>query len=219
MLTSAVSIDELTKKKLPFAAGKDSAEFQRELIIFLIKEFDGRRTKHVPAENLLVFQHGREWNYQRQEKTGSNPHTGEMKLKSSTVVIGLDRVLANDLTLISDFIEQMAGAMEERLVVDVFNEMSMTAQEAGNTFSIPKTGITGEVFLEMIRSTEVRVGNDGKVSRPSLYLPPGIIDQMKQELDSLGPEFKAKADALWLEKEEQALKQEAERLARYDKTE
>lgn len=208
--------DGLTKKKLPFAAHKDSGEFQRKVYLLLIKEFAERQTKHVSAENLLVFQHGGKWNFQRQEKDGFNPHSGQLELQSSTVSIELDRVLKNDATLISDFIYKMANSMEGKLFSGIIKEMGETAQETGNTFSIPKEGMTGEAFLEMIQRTEVHVGSDGKVSRPSLYLAPDVFEKMKLNLEKLGPEFEKKVDALWLEKETQALQQEAARLARYD---
>lgn len=217
--SSVVNNEGSKKKQLPFANGRDSAEFQRELVLFLIRELDARRTKHIPAENLLVFQHGRGWNFQRQEKDGYNPRSGQMELKSSTTTIDMRRLLANDVTLISDFIQKMAGAMEEQFVSGLVSEMCSVAEETGNTISIPKTGITGEAFLEMIRRTEVLVGSDGKASRPSLFLPPETIDKMVHDLEQLGPEFKAKVDALWIEKEKEALKREEERLARFDHTE
>ena len=138
MLASVVSNVGLARKKLPFAAGKDSAEFQRELVLLLIKEFDARRTKHIPAENLQVFQHGRAWNFQRQETEGFRPHSGQMEQKSSTVGIQIDRVLKHDMTLISDFINKMADSMEEQLISGLLKEMSEVAQETGNTISIPK---------------------------------------------------------------------------------
>ncbi len=80
---------ETIVKKLPFSADKESAEFQREHVILVIKEVESRRTKHIPVENLEVFQHGRGWNFQRQSDTGFSPHQGELKLKSTEVSVQL----------------------------------------------------------------------------------------------------------------------------------
>ncbi|MGA2242589.1 MAG: hypothetical protein ABSH11_11235 [Verrucomicrobiota bacterium] len=217
-MTAPVANATLKKRKLPFAAEKDAAELQREHVILLIKVFDARRTQHIPAENLLVFCHGRSWNFQQQGNTGYKPHEGQMELKSSTITIALDRILANDISIVFEFIRDISMAFEQHLVGDLFNEMQTVAKETGNTISIPKEGITGEAFLEMIRRTQVLVGNDGKVSRPSLFLAPGMIEKLQHDLESLGPEFKVKVDALWAEKEKEALEMEAERLAKYDQS-
>jgi hypothetical protein len=216
MLVTVVSNDGLTRKKLPFAERNASADFQRQLVIHLGREFDARRAKHIPAENVQVFQHGRGWNFQRQEKEGFNPHSGHMELQSSKASIEIDRILAHDVTLISDFVRKIADNMEDQFESGLIREIADSAQEAGNTVSIPKDGMTGEAFLEMIRRASVLVGRDGKVSRPSLFLPPGVFEKMLRDLEQLGPEFKAKVEVVWKEKEEEALEREAKRLARYD---
>ncbi len=84
---------------------------------------------------------------------------------------------------------------------ELFREMSAVAKETGNTFEIGKDGLTGEDFLNLIRRTALFVGNDGKVSRPSLYLPPDTGEKVKEKLDALGPDFEARVNALWEEKE------------------
>ena len=45
-----------------------------------------------------------------------------------------------------------------------------------------------------------------------------MIEKLQHDLESLGPEFKVKVDALWAEKEKEALEMEAERLAKYDQS-
>lgn len=70
---------EQPRQKLPFAAEKDSSQFFQEVIRLLIKEFDNRRKKYVPTENFQVFHHGAGWNFQRQEKEGFKPHSGELE--------------------------------------------------------------------------------------------------------------------------------------------
>jgi hypothetical protein len=79
--------------------------------------------------------------------------------------------------------------------------------------------MTGEIFLELILSTEVHVGDDGKVLRPSLFLQPGMYEKVVAPIEKQGPEFKAKVDALWLEKEQEALKREQERVSKFEESE
>jgi hypothetical protein len=203
------------KRKLPFLIAKDSAEFQRALNLALIREIEARRTKHIPVENLQVFSHGRGWNFQRMEKQGFRPHTGQMELHSVNIAIGADRVRTHDPTVVPEFIQKLADSFEDRFMQELLKEMGTVAQESGNTVTIPKSGMTGEAFLEMVRRVEVHVGSDGKVSRPSLFLAPDMIEKIKYDLDQLGEEFKAKVEALWAEKEKEALLRESQRVAKF----
>lgn len=140
-----------------------------------------------------------------------------MKLQSSTVSIGVDLIVKNDVMLIFNFIQEMADKMEQQLVGELFKTMSATAQETGNTFTIPKTGGLGEAFLEMIQQAEAHVDKDGKVSRPNFYpVNAEAFEKVANEIEALGPEFKKRVDALWAEKEKEAIQKEQARLARYD---
>ena len=208
------------KQKLPFAAEKDSAKFFEEVIRLLIKEFDRRRQKYVPTENFQVFHHGIGWNFQRQEKEGFKPHSGELEKVSTGCEVKTDRIVANDMTVISDFIIETANRMEEGLVRKLTEEMAVAAEETGNTVSIPKGGSLAEAFLEMIKTTQASVSRDGNVSRPTLFLnDPGFIEKLQRELIERGPEFQKEIEIARNEQDQQALAREAERLARYDNLE
>jgi hypothetical protein len=207
------------REKLPFAAEKDASAFQREVILSLIKDMDARRTKDIPASNVYVFQHGRKWEFQQESNEGFRPQSGELEVMSSTIAIELPRIVANDVALIPDFIDKMSAAMDDQHQRSMFTEMALAAEQSGNTITIPKDGMTAEAFLQLIQSTQVHVGEDGKVSRPSLFLPPDMVKKVVDPLERLGPEFKAKVDALWREKEQQAVEREQARLAKFERNE
>jgi hypothetical protein len=207
------------RKKLPFAAERDSDQFQRELIIRLIREFDERRKKHIPTENLQIFYHGTGWTFQRQEPGGYSPHSGAFKLQSVGVQIRIDRILANDTTLVSDFLRETADRQEKQLFHTLVGEMNAVAEEAGNTISMPKSGSMADAFLELIRTTEPIVGPSGTISRPTLFLAPKMIEKLERDVAERGPEFHNQVEALWREKEKQALDRESQRLAQYDRPE
>jgi len=212
--------EERPRQKLPFAAEKDSNQFFQEVIRLLIKEFDNRRKKYVPTENFQVFHHGIGWNFQRQEKEGFKPHSGELEKVSTGCEVKLDRIVANDMAVISDFILETASRMEEGLVRKLTDEMAAVTKETGNTVSIPKGGSLADAFLEMIKTTQAGVSRDGSVSRPSLFLnDPGFIEKLQRELIERGPEFQKEIEVARNEQDQQALAREAERLARYDNLE
>jgi hypothetical protein len=208
------------KQKLPFAAEKDSNQFFQEVIRLLIKEFDNRRKKYVPTENFQVFHHGIGWNFQRQEKEGFKPHSGELEKVSTGCEIKTDRIVANDMAVISDFILETANRMEESLVRKLTEEMVAVTNETGNTVSISKEGSLADAFLKIIKTTQAGVSRDGSVSRPTLFLnDPGFIEKLQRELVERGPEFQKQIENARNEQDQQALAREAERLARYDNLE
>jgi hypothetical protein len=212
--------EEQPRQKLPFAEEKDSRQFFQEVIRLLITEFDNRRKKHVPTENFQIFHHGIGWNFQRLENDGFKPHSGELEKVSTECGIKTDRIVANDMAVISDFILETANRMEEGLLRKLTEEMAATAKESGNTVSIPKGGSLAEAYLEMIKTTHSSVGRDGNISRPTLFLnDPSFIEKLQRELDERGPEFKKKIEVACNEQDQQALAREAERLARYDNLE
>ena len=208
------------RQKLPFAEEKDSNKFFQEVFLLLAKEFDKRHQKYASPENFQVFHHGVGWNFQRQEKEGFKPHSGQLELESTKLEIKIDRILANDITLISDFIRETSDRREESLVRRLTSEMVAVTNETGNTNSISKEGSLADAFLNMIKTTQVGVSRDGSVSRPTLFLnDPSFIEKLQREIIERGPEFQKQIEVARNEQDQQALVREAERLARYDNLE
>lgn len=206
-------------KKLPFAEEAASEEFFQEAFRMLVSEIVKRRSKHIPPANIGVFYHGRSWCFQRQEKDGYSPKKGEMKLKRTEFQFDLDRILANDLTLVSEFIETTAAGMDAALVRDLIDEVSGVAEETGNTINVPKGGSFADAFLKMVQTTEMSVQSDGKVSIPTLWAGPEFVDKLAHELGERTPEFREQIESARKEKEAQALAREKERLARFHQPE
>jgi hypothetical protein len=206
------------RQKLPFAEEKESKQFMKEVILLLIKEVDNRRKEFGSTENFLVFYHGKGWNYQREDKDGYKPRAGEMHLVSTGCQVAIDRILVNDMTIISDFIRKTADGMTGQIVQQLLGEITAVSKETGNTISIPKAGSLADAYLQMIKTTEAMVDHDGRVSLPTLH-PPELAKKLECELAQRGPEFHKEIETARKEKEQQALAREAERLARYDSSE
>lgn len=205
------------RQKLPFAAEKDSSEFFREVVRLLIKEFDKRRKKYIPTENFQVFHHGRGWDFQRQEKEGFKPHSGELEKTSTGCVIDLDRILANDIAVLVDFVRETADKMEEQLFEKLTMEMAAAAKETGNEVLVPKGGSLADAFLEVVKTTQMGVSRDGVVSRPTLFVnDPSFIEKLQVEMLERGPEFLQQIEFARSKQEQQALAREADRLAGYN---
>jgi hypothetical protein len=200
--------------KLPFAAEKDSKQFMTAVMQSVIKGFDGLRV--LPSENFLVFYHGREWSAPRLEKDAYKNHSGELALVRNQCVVRVDRILAQDMNLVSDFVRETAGLMGSDLSQRTMAAMLKVAKETGQTLSTAPDGSLADSYLEMIRRTELLVDADGKVLLPTLCSLPGVAEKLAQEIEARGPEFKKLLQDTHKEKERQALAREAERLARYD---
>ncbi len=138
---------------------------------------------------------------------------GTVEHRSVDCRIEFSRVLANDLTLISDFIHKTAGAFEQQLVDQILEETT----KIGMTVPVPQGGSLADAFLEMVRKSDVSVGSDGKVSTPNIYLfGEGYQEQLQREIAERGPEFQETIRQAQELKEREALQREEKRMARYD---
>ena len=204
------------KRWLPYAAENDCREFDREFMRLLLREFDTRLSRHVSPENKEMLYHGRTWMFQRMVKDDFSPCVGTLDQHTVEARIEFHRVLANDLTLIADYIHKTVGALEEQFLKQLLDETT----SVGAAVSVPKGGSLADAFLEMVRNSDVSVGPDGKVSTPNLYLfGAGYQEQLQRELDERGPEFKKKIEDIQETKRKEALEREQRRLARFDGTE
>jgi hypothetical protein len=131
-------------------------------------------------------------------------------------MVELDRIIAHDLTIVSDFIRKTADTMESQLSQKLLDTMGSAAKESGNQISIPKGGSFADAFLEMVKGIEYMVDATGKVSLPTLTCSPEMLEKLSREVEERGPEFEKKVYAARVEREQHALAKEAERLARYD---
>jgi len=141
-----------------------------------------------------------------------------MQLATTQCQVALDRLRANDTSLISDFVGKTADGMSGQALQTLMNEMADVTSETGNTISITKAGSLADAYLQMIKTTEPIVDGEGKVPLPTVY-PPELAKKLERELEERGPEFRKEVENARIEKEQQALASEAERLARYDKCE
>ena len=204
-------------QKLPLIAAKESQEFMSALILALIEEIDRRRERHIPAENVQIFNHGRGWTFQREDADGFSPKTGELQLHRTERTISIVRILKQDVTQIVVFLRDTAQQFEDGMLQRLFNEVESIVEETGNTVNIPKDGSLKEAIKNMVANTHLSVNADGSISRPTLYLNPTTLHRIQQEQREISTEHDNEIEGLLNLKEDEARQRESERLARYQR--
>jgi hypothetical protein len=202
-----------TRHKLPYMCEKDLRQFDHDLMVLLLREWDARMQKHVAQDNKELLYHGRKWIFQREHSDGYSPCEGTIEPHSIETRIDLPRVVANDLHVVSDFISKTVSDLETQFLHDLLRE----TKDTGQAVTVPKEGSLADGFLEMVRRGAASIGSDGKPSTPNLYLfGKDYRARLEREIAERGPEFKKQVDEIRQAKEKEALEREKQRLARYD---
>jgi hypothetical protein len=208
------------QRKIPFIAEKESREFHEESIRLVIQHYAKSVEQHVPSQNQLLLYHGQTWTFLREERGGEfRPQTGEAQKFSASTKIQIERVIANDVNLIPEFIEQLVTSQLAEFERGVRAQHEEILNEPGNTISVPKNASVAQSYLDFIKNSEPICGINGKPTRVKIFIEPAAQQRLEDELANGGPDFRQQferqCEALWAEKESAALEKENQRLARY----
>jgi len=164
----------------------------------------------IPEENTRRFVHGGGWELPASIEPA---HNKTMLVKDSYSVQYAD-VVNNDLSIISKSIMGIAERMAEGQIRGVFEAVSDVCDKSGNIVDGAQRPMP-EAFLEMLEKIEFGVDSKGEISMPTVFLAPGMVDTVVNNLNSQPPEYQARAEALIEEKKAAARERERERLARF----
>jgi hypothetical protein len=208
-------------RKIPFIAEKESNKFHDESICMVIRHFAARMEQFVPKENQQVLYHGQTWNYLSEEGNGElQREVGKAEKTSAKIAIEVERIITNDVSLVSEFIEKLVVdqtlEMERRFRAQVDEILKLP----GNTVAVPEHESMIQAYLNFIKNSHPLCDITGKPTRVNATIDPDAQRRLEEELAKGGPLFRAQFEkdckALWAEKERAAIEKEAQRLARYD---
>lgn len=206
-------------RKIPFAEEKASKESMSEVKRLLIQEFDRRRAKYISNQNVHIFYHGRSWVSQQKNRDGYSAYEGEMELQEYQVSIEIDRLLANDVSVLPEFIKKFGDQAEEGFLKMFMQTINTSTEASGNVISIRAGESLAEAFLEAIRTVHASIGPNGEVSLPSPILNLETLERLQREIAEKGPEFQSRVEEAKRQQEADARRREAERLAKYGEDE
>ena|SRR5215216_3120011 len=169
--------------------------------------------RFIPPENVLRFRHGKGWSIRRADASAD---VGGFKTIQIPGSIDHQSLVDNDLAMLLEsvlgFVEDFNRQNEELMV-----ETTMAAaQSSGNEVSAPESGSWPEAFLASLEKIKLSVDQHGEVSMPQIIVHPETADEMRAELESQGPDYQRKVNALLSQKVEEARREELVRLSNYE---
>jgi hypothetical protein len=201
--------------KTPFADTKASKAFMNEATLLLIREHHRRRLQYMGPSNFQLFYHGRFMSFQQERKEGYATQTGELKLQQTKLTISTDRIVANDVSVLPDFILGIGEQMESAMVASMVAEVSAVAEQNGNTIAVAKDESMADVYLEMCKRITGSINADGSYSPPQI-LNPEAQARFDRDIAEKDEDFHRQLEEVQREQEAKARLTEQERLQKYE---
>lgn len=169
--------------------------------------------KFVAAENMQRLYHGETWSHNIKD---ADPEPGALTQHSVDLEIKFQDVADNDLNLLPKYIHQVAEGMTSQAVSDLLQVVERSTAKSGNTVSLKEEGSFKAAFLAMLAKIEFSVGRHGEIQRPGMHLSPQMYEKVLPELTDGDEVFRQQVESITRDKEEQALRAEAERIAKFE---
>lgn len=204
--------DEAVQLRVPHPAGRAGKEFTQGVAEHVQRIVEANMVRFVPPENVLRFRHGDKWSIGRADRS-----TDDGKFESVEVLQSVrhEDFVANDLAKLLEIVEGFTGGLiegNEKLVV----EKTMAAAESvGNEVSASEAGSWPEAFLASLEMIKLTADKHGNVKKPQIVTHPDTAQEMVAELESQGPEFQSRVEAVLNRKVEEARREWNDRLSNY----
>jgi hypothetical protein len=213
---SMTSTTGTLKPKIPFAEVKASKAFMHEAQLLLLREIARQSSRLVSESNTQTFYHGRTWNYQREGRDGFTPQSGRLELHQEKLTVGIDRLFANDVTVLPDLILGFGEQVSSHQAKSVANELNAVVEETGNTIQVPKDGSMADAFLESLKRCVWSVDSKGNVHPPHILLDAESQIRLHKEISERGETFQQQFEEVKRTQEAAARSAEEIRLKKYD---
>jgi hypothetical protein len=201
-----------SRKKIPYPALKQERAFIAsidEICRDTIKEGD-----ILPPENTLSFYHGTGWTYQDGTAPGAS---GQFLLKLSEQEVSRERILANDLSTLPEFIEGITAKFIRQMKELLFQRVAESDGRAGGALSLqgkdPDT--IAQDYLNFMRKMDFSIDKEGKVQLLERRMHPTTALKLHSALQSQGAEYHRQLNEVIKQKSDEALRVETLRLARF----
>jgi hypothetical protein len=199
------------RRRVPFPYKHGAKAFNEQFRTLVAESFRHEVDNVIPPENSHALYHGRNWTEERPDgsemESKIEEHTTETTLK-------FDDIIQCRFSVLADQILSIVSQMRDEFMKSLYSRISEGVEQVGNV--VDARGMNpADAILAMLRKIEFGVNREGQVSRPEIHLHPDAVEKITEALDNAGPEFKAEVDRVTAEKEAEALKREAARVARF----
>lgn len=138
-----------------------------------------------------------------------------MKKHSAVVETKFDDLVNHNLKVIERVTNELLVEMERQFTQMLYATISEACERSGNTVDAKAAGSLEEAFLATIEKIEFSSGRDEVAKAPELHMHPDMAKRMIAALEGAGPEFVARADALYSRKCAEAVDREKSRKSRF----
>lgn len=198
-----------------FERPEDLAAFELSVTKLIGRLHESEQSMFVSPRNVLRMNHGSQWVHSAR---APQPDTS-MHSISTEWTIPFKDIADNDLGLIARSILPVSEDMSRQFAQRMYGVVSAAAASVGNVVDAKIAGSVTASLVEMMSKIELSVDRDGNVSMPQMHVGPETYDKLAKALENMEPEVAAELERLKEEKSQQARQREAERRAKFRRTE
>lgn len=199
-------------RKEYFSFPEETGQFDKALTELIQNLAHEKRDSMLPSENIMHYSHGTMW---VATSSDSSDAQGEMKVHSTETMISMDDIRQHKLEALPNFLEDIVKKMHESMMRMMYQTVSDSCEQSGNTVSAKDYETQADAFLATLKKIEFGVDRTGNVSMPELHVHPKAFAKFKEQAEAKGQPFKDEVDKVIKEKSEEALEREKKRIARF----
>lgn len=206
--------DDMTaRRSLPWPAHTMSSGLMREFGRALQELVEARLAIFMRPENMLRFKHGHMWSIRRVD---ASEDAGEVRSLQSLLPMSHEDIVVNDLNKLTEAMRSQAEALAQQSVDLIRERVEEAVEQTGNQVSFGDAGSFTEGYLRTLRMSTFSSDQHGQVTPPSLYAGEELGAEIERRLAQQGPAFRLRVQEISHEKAAEAVREERERLSRYE---
>lgn len=202
--------DESTRPRVPYPAGRAGADFTQGVMDHIQRMVEANMARFIPPENVLRYRHGEGWSIGRAD---TSTDVGQFKKMDVVQSVHAEDFLNNNLGKLLEIFQEYIREFTEKNEKMVVETTAAAAESAGNEVS--GTGAWAEAFLESLEKIKLSADKHGNVNMPQILVSPETGEEMRAELESQGPAYERRVEAILREKADEARREERARLSNY----
>lgn len=205
--------DGAMQPRIPFPAGKAGSEFTQGVADHIQRLVEANMACFIPPENVLRYRHGEAWSIRRAD---ASTDVGQFSKVDVVRSVHHEDFVNNDLGKLLEIFQEYIREFTQKNEEMVVETTSAAAESVGNEVSASGSGAWAEAFLESLEKIKLSADRHGNVNMPQILVSPETGEEMRAELESQGPAYERRVDAVLREKAEEARSEELARLSNYE---
>lgn len=195
----------------PFPFRNESKLFGDSLLKVAQDSHRQQISQYVSKGNMQSFHHGKGWLTVREDETEEST----LGQAGVDLAIKYSSIIDNDIQSLFDFVSNFVEGFTSQVVSQMFQTISDACDKSGNVVKQSDYSSKAEAFLEMLKTIEFSVNENGQVELPQLHVGPDGAKALMDELNEQDDEFHEEVERIKKEKSEAAIEKEKARLSKY----